>query len=124
MALLNSERKIQRYHLSHSINPRVFQHRNDGIRTLLSDFSRLEILISASGFVIRRLGLADYDPREYIMAARFYFRGNPISYPRGKRMAQHNIIFFVYSYSLALGRDSLALLSQSQNVIENPAVRF
>lgn len=60
----------------------------------------------------------------YIMAAWLYFRGSHISYPWGKRMARHSIIFLVYSYPLALGRDSLALLSQSQNVIENSAFRL
>lgn len=118
MALLNSERKIQHHHLHHSFIPRIFQHRNDGIRTLLSGFSYLEILISASGFLIRRLGLADYDFSRHIMAARLYFRGNHISYPRGKRMAQCNIIFLVYPYPLALGCDSVALLSQPQTVVE------
>ncbi|EMN14021.1 hypothetical protein LEP1GSC055_2584 [Leptospira borgpetersenii str. Brem 307] len=53
----------------------------------------------------------------YIMAARLYFRGSHISYPWGKRMARHSIIFLVYSYPLAL-------LSQSQNVIENSAFRL
>ncbi len=87
-ALPNSKYEIRHNRLYHSIIPRIFQYGSDGVRALLSGFSNLEILISSSEFLIRRLGLAYRGLRRFIMAIRFYFRRDYSSSSRRKRMAE------------------------------------
>ncbi len=88
VALPNSKCEIRHNRLYHSIIPRIFQYGSDGVRALLSGFSNLEILISSSEFLIRRLGLAYRGLRRFIMAIRFYFRRDYSSSSRRKRMAE------------------------------------